>query len=72
MHVRRDGHILEARVAWCEGVRGYMRPRLVAGDRLVDPPGEGIELLDADAEVRAELIEAGYIVAGGELALEEV
>jgi hypothetical protein len=60
MLVRRDGQIVEARLAWREGVRGYMRPRLLAGELLVDPPGEGIELL-----------EAGYTIAGGHLELVE-
>jgi hypothetical protein len=66
MLVRLDGQILDGRLVWREGLRGNLRPRLVAGGRLVDPPGEKIELLDADLEIRDDLASEGYCLSGGD------
>jgi len=62
MIVRAGGRLAEGRVAWREGERGRMVPRVVVGTVALGP--DRVEVLEADPDRAEQLEEAGYRVSG--------
>lgn len=61
MLVTAGGEVVSARIAWRAGARGRMRPRVVAGDREIEPPAT-VDVVEVREDEREVLAAAGYRV----------